>query len=151
LGAEPGSGTIYVGDASVLNSLSPAWSIHTASEPVQINIVDKVMEEEGVDFIHFLKVDAEGHDLDVLKGAERALSENRIAIIQVEVRFDRGSDDGLAPFRQYLDPLGYHFYGLHDLHRIGAAAPKGWTSERKQGYRPAVLSYCDAVFVKANL
>jgi FkbM family methyltransferase len=151
LAAESGRGTMYVGDASVFNSLSQSGSVHTGSETVQVSTVDQVMEEEGVDFIHFLKVDAEGHDLDVLKGAERALAADRVAIIQVEVRFDRGSEDGLAPFRRYLEPLGYYFYGLHDLHRIGAAAPAGWTAEQSAGYQPSVLSYCDAVFVRAGV
>ncbi|MDZ4766413.1 MAG: FkbM family methyltransferase [Chloroflexota bacterium] len=51
---------------------------------VQIDTVDQYCADHQIDQIDFLKIDVEGHDLPVLKGAARMLSEGRIAKAQFE-------------------------------------------------------------------
>jgi FkbM family methyltransferase len=51
---------------------------------VPVETLDDVAMREGVTYIHFLKIDTEGHELAVLSGASRLLRENRIGHIQFE-------------------------------------------------------------------
>lgn len=146
LGAEPGTATMHLNEYSEWNSLSPDWTPHTGTETVPVSTIDLFLEEREVEFVHFLKVDTEGHDLEVLRGAVETLTASRVAIVQVEVRFDREGLD-LEPFREYLGPLGYRLVGLYDQHRTGAELPASWGRRRVEGYRPEALAYCNAVFV----
>jgi len=54
------------------------------SEKVKLEILDDYCEEYDIDHIHFLKMDVEGHELKVLKGASRMLNEGKIDFIQFE-------------------------------------------------------------------
>lgn len=54
------------------------------SEPVLIRKIDDVIEELGVERIHLLKIDTEGHELYVIQGAAAALKASMIDLIQFE-------------------------------------------------------------------
>jgi FkbM family methyltransferase len=51
---------------------------------IQLTSLDAYMKSEGVGEIHFLKIDTEGHELAVLKGAAKALKDSSIKLIQIE-------------------------------------------------------------------
>jgi FkbM family methyltransferase len=51
---------------------------------VEVIDLDNFAKEHGIALIHLLKIDAEGHELEVLKGAANLLRENRIMAIQLE-------------------------------------------------------------------
>ena len=53
-------------------------------ETIQLRRLDDFCAEQGIEQIGFLKIDVEGAELDVLKGAERMLSEGRIRFVQFE-------------------------------------------------------------------
>ena len=55
------------------------------SEKIKIDTIDNFCRSMGLNKINFLKIDVEGHELDVLKGANDMLKENRIDIIQFEI------------------------------------------------------------------
>lgn len=62
-------------------------SIHCAeSTPHQVKCIrlDDFCEKNAVGVIHFLKIDTEGNEYDVLLGAKRMIEENRIKVIQIE-------------------------------------------------------------------
>jgi FkbM family methyltransferase len=56
------------------------------NESIVCNMVclDDFCNSNNVQVIDFLKIDVEGHELEVLKGAARMISENKIGIIQFE-------------------------------------------------------------------
>ena len=56
----------------------------TATEEVDVVRLDALCAEAGIERIHFLKIDVEGADFDVLQGAGRMLAEGRIDAIQFE-------------------------------------------------------------------
>ena len=95
------------------------------SETVQVRRLDDVCREFGVDRIDFLKVDAEGSDLDVLRGAEALLGE-RIGVIQFE--FGGTSIDANQTLRDFFDLLEPAGYRVHRLLPEGSW-PLSW-SER---------------------
>ena len=51
---------------------------------VPVTTIDRFCEEKTIDGIDFLKIDVEGAELDVLKGASRMLNAKKIANIQFE-------------------------------------------------------------------
>lgn len=54
------------------------------SETVRMRTLDGFCDEQGIERIDFLKLDVEGHELEVLKGALRRLNSDRISAIQFE-------------------------------------------------------------------
>jgi len=53
-------------------------------ETINIQTLDTYCDENNITFINLLKVDVEGHELAVFKGAQKMLSEHRIGCIQFE-------------------------------------------------------------------
>lgn len=51
---------------------------------IKTKTVDQILEEEGIGIVDFLKIDVEGHELKVLRGADTALKSGRIRMIQFE-------------------------------------------------------------------
>lgn len=49
-----------------------------------ITTIDNFCHKENINLIHFMKIDVEGHELEVLKGAKRMIAEKKISVIQFE-------------------------------------------------------------------
>ena len=115
LGSAPGIGKIYLTDQPTMNSLiEPEHS--RGVEEVQITTVDSFCATHRIERIDLLKVDTEGFDLEVLKGAASLLSSGRVAFALVEVGFH--PDDTCHVLfdhvREFLMPYGFHVYGFYD-------------------------------------
>ena len=101
----------YAGEASELSSLrSAVWS-HVPHTIAQARVItgDEFCQTHGIDFIHFLKVDAEGMDLEVLQGFGGMLQKGRVGCIQFEHQGGRWLKD----FYDYLGPMGYSIGKLY--------------------------------------
>lgn len=115
LGCALGIGKIYLTDHSTTSSLiEPETS--RGFEEVQIDTVDSFCAEHGIERIDLLKVDAEGFDLEVLKGAAPLLSSARVAFVLVEVGFHPGDTRHVLfdHVREFLMAHGFHVYGFYD-------------------------------------
>lgn len=55
-----------------------------ASVKIELESIDNFCKNNNIDFIDFLKVDTEGHELDVLKGGSEMIKKGGIKIIQFE-------------------------------------------------------------------
>jgi FkbM family methyltransferase len=88
LGQATGEVQLYVfGDTSVLNSFYPRAGLSQVAERVEevsVTTLDDYALANSIDFVDFLKLDVEGHEYSVLRGAERMLRERRIGMIQLE-------------------------------------------------------------------
>ena len=80
-----------------------------SEQSVPVGTIDAFCEAEAIDRIHFLKLDVEGHELAVLRGAEKMLEAGRIDAIQFE--FAAANVFSRAFFRDF-------FYLLNDRYRI---------------------------------
>lgn len=78
---------------------------------VEIDTLDSFCEENNIEFIDFLKIDVEGNELNVLLGASKLLSQNKINIIQFEFN---GMNVSTRTFlKDFYDLLeGYSFFRL---------------------------------------
>jgi methyltransferase FkbM-like protein len=71
--------------AGMLSSLVRGFSRQsTAERTVALTTLDVEVQRRGLDYVDFVKIDAEGHDLHVLRGASELLSLHRIGVIQFE-------------------------------------------------------------------
>jgi FkbM family methyltransferase len=52
---------------------------------VKCSTVDNFLQERGISHVGLLKIDTEGFDINVIRGAARALKEKRIDVIQFEL------------------------------------------------------------------
>lgn len=117
-----------VGEAAGRNSLYlPYDSERTVSELVSVGTLDVYAEERGVGYFDVVKIDAEGHDLAVIHGAEGLLRRRAIGVLQFE--YNHRWIDARCFLRDAFDlatPFGYV---------IGKVAPRGvefyvgWDSE----------------------
>jgi FkbM family methyltransferase len=87
LSDKEGSAPLYCGTYSGSSSLFP--SLHTKKETITVKTrkLDNVLKDEGIDKVDILKIDVEGADLLVLKGAERLLKRQNIKLaMDVDVK-----------------------------------------------------------------
>jgi len=105
LGDQPGDLTLYTDTAgSGLASLYKRQIDHfgikmTMSETVKVSTLDAVAADLGIDRIHYLKLDVEGHELQCLKGGEHLVSEGRVDFVQFE--FGGANIDSRTYFRDF--------------------------------------------------
>lgn len=92
LSSTSGHGTLFVfGEENGMNALYRRHGLeHLGLAPqqreelIQLNTLDDYCSERNIAKIDYLKLDVEGHELEVLKGAENGLRAGRIGIIQFE-------------------------------------------------------------------
>ena len=82
------------------------------SEEISINSIDDYCSMNGITTIDFLKIDTEGNELNVLKGAQRMINSNSINIIQFE--FNEMNIISRVFLKDFYTILrGYEFYRLN--------------------------------------
>jgi FkbM family methyltransferase len=85
---------------------------------VPIRRLDDLLPELGVEHIDFLKIDTEGHELSVLRGAAKAIADGRIDAIQFE--FNETHVISRTFFKDFWDFLpDYRFMRLLPNNVIG--------------------------------
>ena len=135
-GAADGQAVVHTFDITQLCSIDHAEGANGA-EPVAMTTLTTFADARGL-HVDFLKIDVEGHELQVLEGARDLLARERVGLIFVEA----GLDETLIRFtplvslQQMLRPLGYELYGLYDQ--------SSWTE------RVSVM-YANALFIAPGL
>lgn len=135
LGAESKVGTMYLTSVSLTNSLiEPPESALRGSEVVEVITIDQFVRKHRIERIGLLKIDAEGFDLEVIRGAAETLASGAVRFVLVEVGLHR--DDGRHPLfdvvRDTLASSGFNVFGFY------AQSPE-WTGEPR-------LRFVNAVF-----
>ena len=116
-------------DGSGLNSmyrregLEDGWGLETQqrTQVIQVDTVDHYCANHGIGNIDLLKMDVEGHELEVLKGASRMIANGRIRAIQFE--YGGCNIDArvlLQDFFRLLRPSGYTLFKVFpgELRRV---------------------------------
>lgn len=122
-------------ESSPTNAILTAASPSTNSIEVSTSTGDEVLISFGIDRISYLKIDTEGHEIQVLEGFHESLINSQVDFIQVEA--------GLNPENQWHVPLeaiksklekyGYRIFGIIQL-----------------AWEPRIGPYlrrCDAIFI----
>lgn len=100
--------------AGMTSSLVEGFSTHTARKTrVRLTTLDVEAAKHGFSSIDFLKIDAEGYDLHVIRGAQELLRAQKIGVLQFEYNTpwaDAGST--LSAARALLAGHGYELFLL---------------------------------------
>jgi FkbM family methyltransferase len=99
---------------------------------VEANTLDNILNENNVQRVDYLKIDVEGAELEVLKGAVDTLSSNKDLTLLVEVHGDANYMPILEILKQYNFQIVYEmkYYPSNDRHIIA----KKVTDELRQYY-----------------
>ena len=115
---------LYVvdGTESGCNSLRPP-AVTTATSPVSVQVVplDGWLAEQGIERVDFIKLDVEGGELDVLRGAVKLLERAPRPVILAEVQDIRTRAWGYKA-RDTIDYLASKGYEWLALSKDGATA-----------------------------
>jgi len=120
-----GKAWLYHGWDPVGNSLGMDSLGGGKGEAVQIETLDNLFEENGVDRVDAIKIDVEGAEELVLRGAIRSLT-THTPIIIFEYNPGCAARLGLSPYgaRDLLKSLGYEFVVLGDCANCEDAAQR---------------------------
>jgi FkbM family methyltransferase len=121
LGAGRGRGKMVLEGSSDLfylldTSQDLETSIKSCLEDVDVETLDGFCERQNIVRISYLKIDAEGSDLDVLKGADRMLTQHLIDIVEVEAGMNK-KNKRLVPFERlnaFLEERHYYLFGIYE-------------------------------------
>ena len=85
-------------------------------EEVFVDTIDEFCRNNQIDIIDFLKIDTEGYDLEVLKGAETMLRQGRILAVQVEAGMSPENNMHVPfnSFKLHLEEREYRLFAFYD-------------------------------------
>ncbi len=139
LGAADGEATMLVHGTQPINRIITAPKLRPNMAVVKIRRGDDFCSENGVTEISYLKIDTEGHDLEVLRGFQAMLAAQTVDLLEVEAGLNPGNTRHVAfeALKAHLERLNYYLF---------------WLREFAQEYvgRPA-LRRCNMVFASAKL
>lgn len=102
-------GTSYLSlqAASELNEVVSEVGAEGEFESITCFTLDSLIETAEITRVDWLKIDAEGHEMQVLAGSERILTEFAPGIIYENIAGDKGSNTSVA---EYLQAKGYQLF-----------------------------------------
>ncbi|MFZ4413695.1 MAG: FkbM family methyltransferase [Bacteroidales bacterium] len=93
---------------------------------VMIETIDEFCRDNNINQISYLKIDTEGHDLNVLQGAIDMINNQKIGIIEVEVGMNQ-LNTLHVPFEiiwNYLLEKNYYLFGIYEqVHEWPTGSP----------------------------
>jgi len=113
--------------SSFLQQSSGSWGEVNNIQNVNVITLDDYAERNKIERIDLLKIDTQGYDFEVLKGAKRLLSEKRIGLIQLEIILDDiyKSQPRMDKILEYLFDINYKLVAFYNFHNVDIAAR--WT------------------------
>jgi FkbM family methyltransferase len=88
----------------------------SSSITVDTTTVADFCQNNSLDYIDLLKIDTEGHDFEVLRGARDMIAAAQIGVIQAECAANR--DNSLhvqfGTINKYLEDKGYRLFGIYE-------------------------------------
>jgi FkbM family methyltransferase len=135
LGSSAGQTELFLveGDKDGCNSLRPpSVAVTSQKVPVEMETLDEYLQKQKIEKVDFIKLDVEGGELEVLRGATRLLQSAERPIILVEVEDIRTAPWGYRAQEiiRHLGSLRYRWHGLTDS---GGLVPVDTTAESYDG------------------
>ncbi len=92
---------------------TPFENIDYQQSTVSVRTLDEVIESEKIDFVDFMKMDIEGHELFALKGAKHSLASGKIGALSFE--FGCGNINSRTFFRDFWELLTASNFALYRI------------------------------------
>jgi hypothetical protein len=97
------------------------------AEDVATTTLDAFAADAELDHLTLVKIDTEGHDLAVLRGAQKLLAERRISVAQFE--YNHRWIDARSFLRDAFDLFALHGYSVGKLTPKGIEFYPSWDAE----------------------
>jgi FkbM family methyltransferase len=139
LGDRPGVATLHAPkDAGVVASFhkrrDSRWKdLQFDSFDVSVTTVSEIARERDLDFIDFLKMDIEGHELAALRGAEDVMSRGKLGGVAFE--FGPGNVNSRTMFIDFFELLGSFGFEIFRVRPGGSLLPIPHYDEDCEFYR----------------
>ena len=138
LGASAGEAELHIYTNDLCNTLVPTfrepWLEHVGVEAVKVVTLDQFAAEHKISSIDILKIDVEGYELSVLKGALWLLTNHRIRFVYAEVGFHRNRrHQCFSDLIDFMFALDYDLCGFYEVFKDG----------KKNQY----TAFCNALFM----
>ena len=91
------------------------WGKIIKETVIPIMTIDQFCLDHQITKIDLLKIDTQGYDFEVIKGAEKMISENKVGLLYFEIIFS-SQYEGLPPFSQIMSFLENHNFCLVTLY-----------------------------------
>ena len=123
LGSKEEKVEILLNDQSLNNSLiKEVYSKNglEKKEIIDVKTADKFFDNLNLNKIDILKIDTEGYDLEVLKGAKSLFEHKKIKYVFCEVGFNDEKDKvNFSDINSFLKPFNFRLCGFYDTYRVG--------------------------------
>ena len=116
LGSQQGTATLVLDGTSDRSRIEPGLPTDTTSETVPVDTLSNFCTQKEIPQISYLKIDTEGHDLEVLRGGESLLAEARVDVLEVEAGMspDNHLHVPISELVTYLEGFGYRLFALYE-------------------------------------
>lgn len=123
LGSRPQRLALQVSEDSELNTLvaRPGADAANAMQMTEVMTVDDVVAAHGISHLDLLKIDVQGWEMEVMKGATTLIADQNLIFVFAEVAF-RSDETEMQQFGElhaHLEKNGFVLCGLYDLLRYG--------------------------------
>ena len=101
---------------SIIHGNVKTQSNNLKTEVINVNTLDEYCSSKEISRIDYLKIDTEGYDLEVLKGAKSMLAAHKIDFIEIESGMNP-ENKYHVPFeelKQYLEQCDYRLFGIYE-------------------------------------
>jgi FkbM family methyltransferase len=158
LTADPQSSSLYPPDRRAVRRYPELWRHEPrGTQSIVTSTLDSWARSAGVDSIDALKVDVQGAELDVLRGAEHQLGSVRV--IEAEVEFQE-LYEGQPLFNdvdRFLRDRGFSLWRLRDIYHCGLSRARrgepvfGVGEYVEQTRLGGQIAWANAIFVRDEL
>jgi FkbM family methyltransferase len=131
-------------DSSIVRKEIPndKYSPQAYQESIELYNLDEYVESNNIPQITLLKIDVEGHELEVLKGGSSVLDEGRIKYIQFEF-----GENAMGRGLFFLDLYKY----LVPKYRIFRLVKDGWIELNEYDLRMEVFTGCNFLAIHRDI
>lgn len=110
---------VPVGACSTNNSITSAANAEnpgTNTVEIETRTLTDVFLSMNLSSVSFMKIDTEGHDLEVLQGGEKILLDQKIDVIQVEAGMNPTNKHHVTfeALKAYLESKNYFLFGIYE-------------------------------------
>jgi FkbM family methyltransferase len=158
LTADPQCSSIYPPDARAISRYPELWRHEPrGTETIVTSTIDSWAQSADLSYIDALKVDVQGAELDVLRGAQRSLESVRVIEAEVEFQELYQGQPLFSDVNHYLRDRGFGLWRLREIHhcglaRAGRAEPVFGVGDHVERTRlGGQIAWANAVYVRDEL
>lgn len=121
VGASAERMALQVGVNSELNTLVPRQSPGAAREMVDVTTVDAIVAARGLSHVDLLKIDVQGWEMEVMRGAATLIANQNLLFVYAEVAFraDQKEMQQFGELHSHLESSGFSLCGIYEPLRYG--------------------------------